>query len=73
LWLWCKNLPIHSQELYERLKQRGVIVVSGHHFFFGSEWPHSQQCLRLNYSQSPEVVSEGLKIIAAELRAIYKK
>ena len=34
MWLWFKGMPISSQELYERLKQQGVIVVSGHNFFW---------------------------------------
>ena len=35
LWLWFPGLPIPSAELYRRLKQRGVYVLSGHHFFPG--------------------------------------
>ena len=35
LWLWFPGLPITSQELYRRLKARGVYVLSGHHFFPG--------------------------------------
>ena len=34
LWLWFKNLPISSRELYEKLKKRNVIVVPGEYFFF---------------------------------------
>ena len=37
LWLWFEGLPIRSQELYQRLKQKGVLVVSGHCFFPGME------------------------------------
>ena len=32
LWLWFPGLPISSRELYERLKARDVLVLSGHHF-----------------------------------------
>ena len=32
LWLWFEDLPISSQELYERLKDQNVSVVPGHHF-----------------------------------------
>lgn len=35
VWLWFPNLPITSQQLYERLKQRSVLVVPGHYFFPG--------------------------------------
>lgn len=35
LWLWFKSLPVSSEELYKRLKSRGVLVMDGSHFFFG--------------------------------------
>ena len=35
LWLWFPNLPITSHQLYERLKQRNVLVVPGHYSFPG--------------------------------------
>ena len=35
LWLWFPGLPVSSRQLYERLKQRGVVVVSGDYFFPG--------------------------------------
>ena len=43
LWLWFEGLPITSQELYQRLKERGVLVVPGHNFFPGMDasWPAS--------------------------------
>jgi valine--pyruvate aminotransferase len=73
LWLWFENLPVPSQELYERLKGRGVLVVSGHYFFPGlaEDWPHSRQCLRITYSQDDSDVREGLRIIAEEVGALY--
>ena len=37
LWLWMPDLPVTNAMLYERLKARRVIVVSGHHFFPGLE------------------------------------
>ncbi len=68
LWIWFKNLEITSRELYQRLKKRNVIVLSGEHFFFGLEepWDHSHQCIRLNYSQKPEDVKRAIEIIAEE-------
>ncbi len=70
IWLWLKDLPITSLELYERLKRRGVIVVSGHYFFTGisSSYKHRDECLRITYSQNEAKVSEGLRIIAEEVR-----
>lgn len=76
LWLWLRDLPISSQVLYERLKQRGVLVVSGHYFFPGLEndnWKHKDECLRINYALDPDVVEKGLKIIADEVREVYTK
>ncbi len=75
LWVWCKDLPITSRELYARLGKRGVVVVSGHYFFFGLDeaWPHQHECLRLNYSQSPSDVKRGLAIVAEEIECAYTK
>ena len=68
LWLWLKDLPIPVAELYRRLKARKVLVIPGHYFFFGLDepWQHRHECLRLTYSQKPEIVREGLEIIAEE-------
>lgn len=73
LWLWFKGLPISSQELYERLKQRGVLVVSGHHFFPGltEEWKHKHECIRVTYCQDDAKVEEGARIIGEVVREIY--
>lgn len=73
LWLWFPGLPISSAELYRRLKARGVYVISGHHFFPGLEadWPHRDECLRINYSQAPASVAAGIEILADELRRAY--
>lgn len=73
LWLWCKDLPISSEELYQRLKARGVLVVSGHHFFPGLEedWQHKHECIRVTYCQDPKVVEQGAKIIAEEIARAF--
>ncbi|OZG72487.1 valine--pyruvate transaminase [Hahella sp. CCB-MM4] len=73
LWLWLRDLPISSKELYQRLKQRGVLVVSGHYFFPGleGEWEHTRQCLRITYSQDDALVEKGLILMADEIRKVY--
>lgn len=73
LWLWFEGLPISSQELYQRLKARGVLVVSGHHFFPGLEedWRHAHECIRVTYCQNPAMVAQGAAIIAEEVRRAY--
>jgi len=76
LWLWFEGLPISSQELYQRLKKKGVLVVSGHYFFPGMEednWEHKNQCIRVTYAQDDEVVERGLSLIASEIRKIYSE
>ncbi len=72
LWLWFKDMPITSAELYERLKARRVLVVPGHYFFPGlpGEWRHRHECIRMNYAQADHVVHEGLHIIGDELRRV---
>ncbi|GHD53112.1 valine-pyruvate aminotransferase apoenzyme [Marinobacter persicus] len=74
LWLWFPDLPISSLELYQRLKARNVLVVSGHYFFPGlpeDDWRHRHECLRVTYSQDDERVAEGLRIIADEVKAVW--
>lgn len=68
-WLRIMDMKCSSMELYAKLKKRGVIVVPGEYFFFGSGGEgheHRHQCLRINYSRPAEEVKEGLKIIAEE-------
>ena len=75
LWLWFKDLPISSELLYQRLKVRGVLVVSGHHFFPGlkDDWQHKHECIRVTYCQDASVVEQGAAIIADEVRNIYQQ
>ena len=74
LWLWFKDLPISSKELYQRLKARDVLVVPGDYFFYGNDteqWPHSDECLRVTFTM-PEDVKDGFKSIAEEVRKAYQ-
>ena len=73
IWLWFPDLPITNEELYQRLKKRGVLVVPGHYFFPGlkEEWPHKNECIRVNYSQDNQTVTAGIKIIAEEVKQAY--
>jgi valine--pyruvate aminotransferase len=74
LWLWMPGLPITNAALYERLKQRNVIVVSGHYFFPGREdddWPHKRECIRISYADDWERTERGLDIIVEEVRRAY--
>lgn len=73
LWLWFPDLPITSDELYRRLKARGVLVVSGHHFFPGLQepWQHQHECIRVNYGQDANTVERGFAIIGEEVKRAY--
>ncbi len=72
-WLWFKDLPISSAELYERLKARGVLIVPGHYFYPGmdEEWGHKTECIRMNYTQEESKVREGIRIIGEEVKRAY--
>lgn len=74
LWVWFKDLPIHSKELYKRLKKKKLIIVSGHYFFPGltQDWKHTKECIRLNYAQDRDIIERGIDILAAEINALYK-
>ena len=73
LWLWFKDLPITSQELYEQLKINGVVVVPGEYFFPGirGTWRHKYECIRMNYAQDEAMVRQGINIIADVVRNAY--
>jgi valine--pyruvate aminotransferase len=74
LWLWFKDLPIDSNTLYQRLKQRGVIIVPGHNFFVGIDehWRHKQECIRVSYAADEKTVKRGVKIITEEVILAYQ-
>jgi len=73
LWLWFKDLPITSQILYERLKERGVLVAAGHHFFVGLDdsWQHRNECIRVTYCLDEKTLQQGISLIADEVRKAY--
>jgi len=75
LWLWFPDLPISSQDLYSRLKERGVLVLPGHYFFPGhdTDWRHKHECIRVTYSMNDDIVREGIRIIAEEVREAYNQ
>ena len=75
LWLWFENLPVTSAELYNRLKEQGVLVVSGHYFFPGlnDDWKHSRECVRVTYSQDDEEVGRGIAMMGSVVKEIYQE
>ena len=76
LWLWFPGLPITSRELYERLKKRGVLIISGHYFFFGHDdetWHHRHECLRMTFSMDERTVRRGIQAIGEEVRRAHEE
>ncbi|MDR1748196.1 MAG: valine--pyruvate transaminase [Spirochaetaceae bacterium] len=74
-WLLINDMTISTRELYEKLKERGVITVPGEYFFFGpggAGHPHFDKCLRLNYARPEQEIITGLHIIA-EISGQYRK
>lgn len=74
LWAWFDGLPISSRELYERLKARNVLIVPGSYFFFGqddSDWKHSDECIRINFTMPADDVEAGIRIIGEEVSKAY--
>ena len=37
LWIWFRGLPISAEQMYFRLKEKGVLIIPGHLFFPGQE------------------------------------
>ncbi len=75
-WLWCDGAAHTSVELYDYLKERGVIIVPGEYFFPGqdtSEWEHAQQCIRLNFARPDQELHDGIAILAEAIKWMYGK
>jgi valine--pyruvate aminotransferase len=74
LWLWLENSKKTSRELYQNLKERGVLVVPGEYFFFGDiaeDWRHRHECLRISFAMDDRDVREGLRIIGSEIAGAF--
>ncbi|NJP08165.1 MAG: valine--pyruvate transaminase [Leptolyngbyaceae cyanobacterium RU_5_1] len=74
-WLWLENLPITDWELYQQLKQVGVIVVPGSSFFPGlrEDWSHKQQCLRISLTGSDPDIETAMQRLANVVKQIYRE
>jgi valine--pyruvate aminotransferase len=72
-WLWLKDLPITDWELYQELKQVGVIVVPGSSFFPGlrEDWEHTRQCVRISLTANDQEIETGMKRLAEVVKTIY--
>ncbi|MBH8576723.1 valine--pyruvate transaminase [Nostocaceae cyanobacterium CENA369] len=74
-WLWLQDLPITDWELYQELKQVGVIVVPGSTFFPGlqEEWQHKHQCVRISLTGSDEEIVTGMQRLAKVAEQVYQR
>ncbi len=65
MWLWFKDMGISSDDLYEKLKKEDVYIIPGHNFFMGidDDWPHKNQCIRINYAKDEITLRKGLEVI----------
>ncbi|MBD2742583.1 valine--pyruvate transaminase [Coleofasciculus sp. FACHB-1120] len=72
-WLWFQDLPITDWELYQQLKQVGVIVVPGSSFFPGlhEEWAHKQQCIRISLTATDQEIEIGIQRLAKVVEQVY--
>ena len=73
LWLWFPELPLSTTELYQQLKQEGVLVIPGDTAFPGLEedWLHSRQCMRLSYAVEDDVMARAAEILGRVLRRLH--
>ena len=73
LWLWLQKCPNTSDEIYTQLKDAGVFVMSGHHFFPGinHDWPHRHECLRISFAMDEGTVRRGIRKIGSVIRSAY--
>lgn len=73
-WLWLEDLPITDWELYQALKQVGVIPVPGSAFFPGlqEDWAHTRQCLRLSLTATDEELTTAMQRLATVVDQVYR-
>ena len=74
LWVWFKDLPITTVELYERLKAKGTLIIPSEHFFVGVDtenFKHAHECIRLSIAQDDDTLKKGIATIGKVVRAVY--
>ena len=74
LWLWFKDLPITTVELYEMLKKKGTLIVPSQYFFPGVDvdnYPHAHECIRMSIAADEQTLIDGIKVIGEVIRELY--
>ncbi|OLP17108.1 valine--pyruvate transaminase [Leptolyngbya sp. 'hensonii'] len=74
-WLWLRDLPATDWDLYQELKQVGIIVVPGKDFFPGlaEGWEHTHQCLRISLTATNEEIATGMRRLAEVVQKVYQR
>jgi valine--pyruvate aminotransferase len=72
VWLWVDEDWFEDLELYRILKDRGVFIVPGRHFFTEPERSrmpgrHPRQCVRISMTPNPADLTAGIAQIARAL------
>ncbi len=76
LWLWFKDLPISTSELYEILKEKGTLIVPSQYFFPGVEvdnYKHAHECIRMSIAADEDTLKKGIAVIGEVVRGLYDK
>ncbi len=76
LWLWFKDLPITTVELYEILKEKGTLIVPSKYFFPGVDvdnYQHAHECIRMSIAADEQTLIDGIKMIGEVVRGLYDK
>jgi valine--pyruvate aminotransferase len=73
-WMWFQDLPTTDWELYQSLKQVGIIVVPGNSFFPGlrEDWAHKQQCIRISLTASDVDITTAMERLATVVMNVYR-
>ncbi|WP_201618013.1 valine--pyruvate transaminase [Psychrobacter urativorans] len=74
LWLWFKDLPITTVKLYERLKEKGTLIVPSKYFFPGVDvdnYKHAHECIRMSIAADEQTLIDGIKVIGEVVRELY--
>jgi len=74
LWLWFKDLPISTSELYETLKEKGTLIVPSEYFFPGvdiSDYKHAHECIRMSIAADEQTLRDGIAVIGEVVRGLY--